>query len=87
MASRVVAAGRACSATGQAPRLRAPRPRGSPAECGPLSACPRPSLSVSSHREHLGSQVGFERVGQPGHVSGRCGSRRVDIVVSGTERS
>jgi hypothetical protein len=30
--------------TGQAPHLRAPRLPGSPAECGPLGACPRPSL-------------------------------------------
>jgi hypothetical protein len=44
--------------TEPAPHLRAPRPPGSPAECGPLSAWPRPSLSVSSHREHLGSQAG-----------------------------
>ena len=31
-------------------------------------------------------QAVLPRVGPLGHVSGRCGSRRVDIVVSGTER-
>ena len=36
--------------TGPAPRLRAPRMRGSLAECSPLSGFPRPSLSVSSSR-------------------------------------
>ena len=38
---------RARSRRGQAPRLGAPRSRGSPAECGPLSACLRTSFPVS----------------------------------------
>jgi len=50
--------------TEPAPHLRAPRPPGSPAECGPLSACPRPSLSVSSHHEHLGSRANLGVLGR-----------------------
>jgi hypothetical protein len=42
---------------GTGPASPRPRPPGSPAECGPLSACPRPSLSVYSHHEYLGSQA------------------------------
>jgi hypothetical protein len=72
--------------TGQAPRLRAPRPPGSPAECSPLSACPRPSLSVSSHPSRAILGVGYERRPadshrrQIGSLGCRCAEWRPPIV-------
>ena len=82
----VMAAGGACT-TRNRPCVSAPPGR---QELSPSAAHGALGLSHRSQsapiHEHLGSQAVLPRVGPLGHVSGRCGSRRVDIVVSGTER-
>jgi hypothetical protein len=82
----VVAARRACAARNR-PRVSEPPGR---QELSPSAAHGALGLSHRSQsapiHEHLGTQAVLPRVGPLGHVSGRCGSRRVDIVVSGTER-
>jgi hypothetical protein len=64
--------------TGQAPRLRAPRRLGSPAECGSLSAGPRPSALSFLPSRTPGQPGWLERVGaHPAASSLTCSAQQL----------